>query len=322
MARSAVYSTQPIASRRREGRWCLRWPTSTACGDGSLIGVLVVPCTARRPLAVQDSRYCASPAPPCRLLLLPPAGRLLAAALGLWLSAIVAVLLLASWAPSPQTTGTAESLDWFRNAVPDNPPQKFVLEEGQRGRNTTPEMSAEPGNACRSGRAALSPTAMASLPNPAEVVSAASAPCGESTELRGASRPHGACPIGALSLALRATDEEATWCCGAHPAAVGVALHCPPAALALVVVRCGSALCNMLLLTTTMLRGRGLTHALLMAVVNLFSVGRGDGAYLVGLPPLPGAVQRMAALHDLFGSCGCCVLLEAAQQPERTLSVR
>lgn len=154
-----------------------------------------------------------------------------------------------------------------------------------------------------------------------------------------------ACPIGALSLALRAADEETTWWRGTYPAATGVALHAVlvaamvsaaasrhdlqrllaalswplcvaavagsswhalPAALcalqqqreepvtaALVVVRCGSALCNMLLLTPTVLQDRGLTQGLLLAAANsLFTVGRGDGPllYLSGLPPLPGAV--------------------------------
>ncbi|KAH7970110.1 hypothetical protein HPB52_024157 [Rhipicephalus sanguineus] len=239
---------------------------------GLLIGVLVVPRAARRPLAVPGelllrvSGAATLPLLACRLLLLPPDARLLAAALGFQLSASVAALLLASWAPTPPTARPAEPLDWFR-----------------------------------------------------------------------------ACPIGALSLALRAADEEATWWRGAYLASVGLALHAvlvavvvgaaasrrdlqrllaalswplcvaavagsswhalpaalcalqqrEPTAAALVVVRCGSALCNMLLLTPTMLPDRGFTQGLLLAVANsLFSVGRGDGPllYLAGLPPLPGAV--------------------------------
>ncbi|XP_077512727.1 uncharacterized protein LOC144123880 [Amblyomma americanum] len=90
-----------------------------------------------------------------------------------------------------------------------------------------------------------------------------------------------------------------------------------PALPALLLVRSGSALCNMLALAPHMLpAGSTLEHGALLALANgLFSVGPGDGplVYFAGLPPLPGVVQRLAALHDLFGSCGCCLLLESDQ---------
>ncbi|KAL1420496.1 hypothetical protein MTO96_024169 [Rhipicephalus appendiculatus] len=360
---------------------------------GLLIGVLVVPRTARRPLAVPGelllrvSGAATLPLLACRLLLLPPTGRLLAAALAMQLSASVAALLLAGWAPpSPPTAGPAEPLDWFRHAVPDNLLQTFVTEHGQRGRNATPETRAEPGNLLGVATASVLLGCALARQRRNRALRALLADAGESLTRLLNGLLAWACPIGALSLALRAADEEATWWRGAYPAAAGVALHAVlvavlvgaaasrrdlqrllaalswplcvaavagsswpalPAALcalqqqrdepvtaALVVVRCGSAMCNMLLLTPTVLRGgQGLAHGLLLAAANsLFSVGRGDGPllYLAGLPPTARCRltpkrcrQRLAALHDLFGSCGCCVLLEAAQQPERTsLSVR
>ncbi|KAH8035089.1 hypothetical protein HPB51_004330 [Rhipicephalus microplus] len=319
---------------------------------GLLIGVLVVPRTARRPLAVPGelllrvSGVATLPLLACRLLLLPPTGRLLAAAFGMQLSASVAALLLAGWAPpSPTTVGPAEPLDWFRNAVPDNLLQTFVSEEGQRGRNTTPETRAQPGNLLGVATASALLGCALARQRGNRALRALLADAGEAlTRLLNALLAW-ACPIGALSLALRAADEETTWWRGTYPAATGVALHAVlvaamvsaaasrhdlqrllaalswplcvaavagsswhalPAALcalqqqreepvtaALVVVRCGSALCNMLLLTPTVLQDRGLTQGLLLAAANsLFTVGRGDGPllYLSGLPPLPGAV--------------------------------
>lgn len=91
-----------------------------ATAAGLLIGVLVVPRRIRRPLTVPGELLLrisgAATLPPlaCRPLLEPPVGRLLAAALGLQLSASTAALLLASWATSPPTTGPSEPLDWFR----------------------------------------------------------------------------------------------------------------------------------------------------------------------------------------------------------------
>lgn len=79
----------------------------------------------------------------------------------------------------------------------------------------------------------------------------------------------------------------------ALPAALCALQQHEPTTAALLVVHCGSALCNMLLLTPTMLRGRGVARGLLLAVADaLFCIGRGDGPlkYLAGLPPAPGAM--------------------------------
>ncbi|XP_037505112.1 uncharacterized protein LOC119381264 [Rhipicephalus sanguineus] len=221
--------------------------------------------------------------------------------------------------------------------------QMFVLEEGQRGRNTTPEMRAEPGNLLGVATASVLLGYALARQRGNRALRTLLADAGESLTRLLNGLLAWACPIGALSLALRAADEEATWWRGAYLASVGLALHAvlvavvvgaaasrrdlqrllaalswplcvaavagsswhalpaalcalqqrEPTAAALVVVRCGSALCNMLLLTPTMLPDRGFTQGLLLAVANsLFSVGRGDGPllYLAGLPPLPGAV--------------------------------
>ncbi|XP_075527395.1 uncharacterized protein LOC142559713 [Dermacentor variabilis] len=352
---------------------------------GPAIGVLLVPRAVRRQLAVPGelllrvSGAATLPLLACRLLLVPPAGRLLAAAVGLQLSASIMGLLLASWAPS--TTGSAEPrvepLDWFRNAVPDNLLQSFVLEAGQRepGRNPTyqAEVRGDRGNLLGVASASALLGCALARQRGNRALRTLLADTGDSLARLLNGLLAWACPLGALSLALRVADEEAAWWGGgASLAAAGLALHAflvavlvgattsrrdlqrllaalpwplcvaavagsswhaLPAALcalqqrepttaALLVVHCGSALCNMLLLTPAMLRGKGVGFLLVVAD-SLFSVGRGDGplVYLAGLPPLPGAMQRLAALHDLFGSCGCCLLLEAAQQPERTLSV-
>lgn len=179
-----------------------------------------------------------------------------------------------------------------------------------------------------------------------------------------------ACPIGALSMALRAADEEATWWGGAYLATAGLALHAVllavlvgavasrrdlqrlltalpwplcvaavagsswhalPAALcvlpqstaaSLVVVRCGSAMCNMLLLAPAMLRDGGLTRGLLLAMANaLFSVGRGDGPllYLAGLPPLPGAMYVRKERYRVHKECHKAPIAAGSGWPRCTI---